>query len=172
MLQTDDRKNLSDLSSTLGTSNRLVKTFKDEFGGYMSKTAGDLAMHAKRNITGDDTGAAQWWQDYQFDQNVTRNKLFGSALTETEKGEWEKAAINPGMRPEQIRANLARRNEAARSAAAKIANSMVADGYNRKAIEEAIGMPLEELKAPAAGGGSGQDEAKRRQELKKKYGLE
>ena len=49
-----------------------------------------------------------WWQRYQEQKNRVRKELYGSALTETEAREFDKANIHPGMKPAQIKANLAR----------------------------------------------------------------
>jgi hypothetical protein len=79
--------------------------------------------------------------------------LFGSALTVTEKNEFDKANINPGMTPQAIKANLKIQREATQRAAAKLAKTYVKMGYEPDQIEAALGVPLAGLgiSAPAAG---------------------
>lgn len=127
---------------------RVRNTFKDDYGGYGLSAFGDVANFLRRNITSDDSGQAQFWQDYQNIKNVIRNKLFGAALTATEKAEFDKAQINPGMKPEEIRANLDRQHAAAMRAASKIANAWLKQGHDREAIEAALGISLDQLPDP------------------------
>jgi len=131
----------------------LRDTFDDSFGGL--PFAGNLDNWIKRNVPdsiggADPKGQADWWQRYQEQKNLVRNRLFGSALTATEKAEFDKANIDPGMKADKIRTNLARQADAAMRAAAKMARALEASGYNREAIEAAIGIPLDSLPSPTA----------------------
>jgi hypothetical protein len=150
-------KELGERGGAFGDFTRLSGTFQDTHGGWVSEKLGDAANLAARNLGVGDTKAADWWQDYQSQKNVVRNQLFGSALTATEKTEFDKANINPGMKPELIRTNLQRQHDAAKRAAAKLADSYVKMGYSTEHIEAALGIPLSGLgiagaapKAPAA----------------------
>lgn len=87
---------------------RLLNTFKKDYAGYT--VTGGLSNVAGK-LTGDETGQAQWWQDYQTRKNQVRNDLFGSALTPTEQSEWEKSDINPRMDSNEVTKNLKRRKE-------------------------------------------------------------
>jgi hypothetical protein len=137
--------NLSELGTTAQNMSRIANTFKDSFGGYSAGPLGAAANLIGRNVGAGFQDQANWWQDYQMEKNIVRNRLFGSALTATESAEWEKAAISPGMTPKAIRTNLERQRLASLSAAAKLASSYAAQGFNREAIEAAIGIPLNEL---------------------------
>lgn len=119
----------------------LTDTFLDGYGGYKSGMVGDAANWYGRTF-GDDTGRAQWWQRYQDQKNLIRNQLFGSALTETERAEFDKAQINPGMAASEIRKNLERQKAATERAALKIGRALAAGGYSTQQIEEAMGLPL------------------------------
>jgi hypothetical protein len=150
-------KELGERGGAFGDFTRLSGTFQDTHGGWVSERVGDAANLAARNLGVGDTKAADWWQDYQSQKNVVRNQLFGSALTATEKAEFDKANINPGMKPELIRTNLQRQHDAAKRAAAKLADSYVKMGYSSDHIEAALGIPLNSLgiaggapKTPAA----------------------
>lgn len=128
---------------------RLANTFDPKFAGYGSGTAGDVVNFAKRNF-GDNTGQAQWWQDYQATKNAIRHGMFGAALTPTEKAEFEKQTINPGMAPSQVQQNLARQQRLVMVAAARIAQTWIKQGHAPDAIEAALGIPLSQLPDPTA----------------------
>lgn len=157
------RPTINDLSGA-GTGvtdlDRLSETWRDEYGGFGFSWLGDLNNWAGRNMPGaapQDRERATWWQDYQGYKNMVRHTLFGSALTATEKAEFEKAVINPGMSPEAIRANLELQRSAAERAAKKLAAAYIAQGYPPEQVEATIGVPLAELgiAPPAAAPGPG-----------------
>lgn len=129
-------KRLEDQAVTADSTKRFAATFKPEFGG--KTIAGELSNTTKR-VLGDDTGQAQWWQDYAFHRNKVRNDLFGSALTATEQAEWNKADINPRMEPKQIRLNLERRAELEQRALARQIKANEAAGYNKEQIRALTG---------------------------------
>jgi hypothetical protein len=134
----------------------LVKSFKPEFGGYITGAAGDVANFIKMRMPdalggGDATGQADWWQRYSQFANLERNKLFGSALTPGETANFNKAMVDPGMRPEQIKTNLQRQQEIGSKALSRIANSMAASGYNKEAIETVTGIRMGDMPDPMGG---------------------
>lgn len=120
-------------------------SFQDEYGGWGNRVIGEGANYAARNFGVGNEAGAEWWQNYNRQKNITRNKLFGSALTAKESGEWEKADINPGMTPKAIRANLAIQRAATERAARKLANTYVRQGASPEMIEDALGYSLDEL---------------------------
>lgn len=133
-----DRKELVETGGKLSTFDNLANTFEDKFGGYGGAFLGDIDNWVKRNIGGDPKGA-EWWSTYQALKNDVRHDQFGAALTATEKAEFEKAAVNPGMRPDVIRNYLARQQSILQGALDRRAKSLAADGYRPDAIEEAMG---------------------------------
>ena len=154
------RPTINDLASAgTGVSDlgRLSETWDDEYGGFGVGWWGDFNNWLGRNAPAaseGDRGRATWWQDYQGYKNKVRHDLFGSALTATERTEFDKAIINPGMSPEAIKANLELQRNAAERAAQKLANAYLAQGYPPEQIEAAIGVPLADLGiAPPAGAG-------------------
>lgn len=142
-------KDMGEKGGTLEDFTRLDTGFKDEYGGFKTEFAGEAANTIARNTGLGNAERATWWQDYQNQKNIVRNKLFGSALTATEKSEFDKANIHPGMTPGTIKSNLARQHDAARRAAAKLVNTYVKMGYSQDQIEAATGMPMADLQAPA-----------------------
>lgn len=146
-----DVDKLMSAGSSFDDHDRLSTSFKPEFGGWYSGALGDLANTAARNLGLGNKDAAAWWADYQTQKNQVRHALFGSALTATEKGEYEKADINPGMTPDAITKNLDRQKALATRAARKLADFHLRAGQDAGEIEAALGIPLERLglKIPA-----------------------
>jgi hypothetical protein len=141
--------NLEDLSTR----------FKPDYAGKIANTVGEAQNVAgSRGIGWKDQ--AVWWSDYAERRNVLRNTLFGSAVTATEKAEFEKADIAPGMDPEVIKEKLARQREIAKRAAYKLAKAKEAQGYDIAPLEAALGYkisdlePKAETKKPEAKGGA------------------
>jgi hypothetical protein len=132
---------------TLTDADRFVRTFDPKFAGYGLGIIGDAVMGAGRAGVGTEAGrqGAAWWNDYDRYKNQVRNELFGSALTNTEKGAFERADINPGMAPDQITTNLARQREAAQAAARKLIAPHVLAGKSVEQIESAVGFSLSDL---------------------------
>lgn len=148
----DDLKKIGDTALELP---QLLKSFDPSFGGFMLEGKGDVDNWMKRNLPdglggSDPKGQAQWWQRYANFANLERNKLFGSALTPGETAAFNAAMVNPGMKPDQIKANLQRQSEIAQKALSRIANSAAASGYNKEAIEALIGTSFADL-PPTAG---------------------
>jgi hypothetical protein len=146
-------------SGSVEQMDRLVGGFKPEYGGYIVNKAGDVANWFGRTF-GDPSGGAQWWQDYQSFKNVARNTLFGSALTEPERIEFEKAMVTPGMDPGEIQKNLQRQAAAARSAMRKLGRSLVASGYAKEGVREAMGPVVGSLLEGEPAGGPASEPAK------------
>lgn len=125
-------------------------TFKPEYAGYGSQTVGNLAMTAGRFLPNavlpqGTEQAATWWQQYDRQKNMVRNDLFGSALTKPELEAFEKADINPGMKPEVIQKNLAEQRRIIEASVKRKAATLVQSGYNAEAISSAFGMTPEQL---------------------------
>jgi len=144
-----DRNKLVDAGVKLSELDRLGTTFEDNFGGFGASWVGDFVNTVGRNTPGK-SPRADWWQGYQSLKNVIRNDQFGAALTKTEKGEFEKADINPGMSVDTIRNNVARQSDIVRGALERRGRSMLADGYNLEAIQNAVGAGIDFSKPGAA----------------------
>jgi hypothetical protein len=149
-LPTSVVKDMNEKGGLLEDFTRIDNGFKDEYGGFKTAFAGDAVNTIARNTGIGNEERATWWQDYQNQKNIVRNKLFGSALTATEKTEFDKANIHPGMTPGTIRENLRLQRDAQRRAAVKLVNTYSKMGYSQEQIEAATGFPLSEIQAPAA----------------------
>ncbi len=151
-------KDLGEFGSAVEDMRRLTEGFNDGYSGYKTSWAGDITNSMGRNLGMGFGDQAAWWQDYQSRKNVVRNKLFGSALTASEKPEFEAADINPGMTPEAIKTNLARQQMIARRAARKLATAYAKQGYSQEGIEAALGMSLQDIEGGSGGYGGGQQQ--------------
>jgi hypothetical protein len=149
-LTVNEATKLSEKGVQLENVSRYGETFKDDYAGYGA--GGEKVMFTARNLpflVGPTTeNAATWWQDYDRHKNQIRNELFGSALTAAEQEAFEKSDITPNMDPKQIKLNLQRQQEAVQSALRKTARALAASGYPAEAIEQAIGVPLDQLDGP------------------------
>jgi hypothetical protein len=135
---------------------RYADTFDPRFAGYKTPIAGNVANTAGRylpeGVVGKDISqGASWWADYQRSKNIIRNDLFGSALTKTEQSEFEKADVNPGMDPGQIKANLDRQKTIVGVGLRRKANALITAGYDPAVIAAAYGLDLRELGVTAQG---------------------
>lgn len=126
---------LADAGARLDTLDRLTTTFQDDYGG--SPFLGAAENVVGRMFGGRAGAQSQWWQDYQSYVNEVRHGLFGAALTPSEQREFDRANVNPGMAPSQIRSNLARQKLIAERAASRRANAYKAQGYS--GVDEAVG---------------------------------
>ena len=127
---------LSAAGAAVEDTSRSKRTFKDEYGG---KTIMGRLSNTIGKLVGDDTGQVQWWQDYDSAQNLARNALFGSALTNTEKEAWEMIAVNPRMDADEIKKNIDRKQALEARAASKLGRAYAAGGYSKDQIKELLG---------------------------------
>ncbi|RZZ85690.1 hypothetical protein [Pseudoxanthomonas winnipegensis] len=121
----------------------LGDTFNNDFagngaGGQMENLLGRMGWEG--GITGATPGQADWWQQYDRQKNVIRNKLFGAALTPSEQAEFDKADINPNMSAQTIRNNLANQTAIIQRGLQRQARTWQAQGYNVNALREATGL--------------------------------
>lgn len=138
---------LTEAAELADATTRFSTTFQDRFGG---KTfSGDLSNVTGR-LLGDESGQAQWWQDYELHQSQIRNKLFGSALTASEIEAWNKSAINPRMNSGEIRKNLNRRKDLEAKGLERLMKGAAAGGYNKEQIEALTGRTLDGAVKPTA----------------------
>jgi hypothetical protein len=145
---------LAEKGSLIENTKLLQDSFEDGFAGWGFDAAGRAANTIASNTGKGNTKAADWWRDYQYQANITRQKLFGSALTAQEKAQWDRANISPGMTDAAVRTNLENRRQAEIRAARKLAKAYKAGGYGKEAIEEAVGLSLDDdTPAPPAGPG-------------------
>lgn len=143
--------------------NKLSGNFQPAYGGFVLERAGDAANWTAQRLGLGNKDGADWWADYQSQKNAMRKSLFGSALTKTEKSEFDKAAINPGMTADAINKNLKRQKDAALRAAQKIAATRIALGDSPDVIEAAMGLKLPDIGVAPKGAASTPKKGDRKQ---------
>ncbi len=135
-----DIQKLSTAASIRNAFANLNTGFRDEYGGFKSRAIGEATSEYQSRFGDDSSSMVDWWQQYQDQKNRIRKELYGSALTETEAREFDKANIHPGMKPAQIRANLARQSEINQQALDKLAAGY-SGRYDQRQISGAVGKP-------------------------------
>ena len=140
---------MEEKGSALSNLDDLTQRFQPDFAGKYANIIGEAQnMAGSRGVGWQDQ--ARWWSDYAERKNVIRNALFGSAVTATEKTEFDKADIAVGMSPEVIAEKLARQREAARRAAYKLAKAKESQGFDITPLEVALGYKLSDLEGKPA----------------------
>ncbi len=145
-----DITKLTEEGGKMQAVSRFANTFSDDYAGYKSQTLGNAAMTAGRYLPSDalpgkTEEASQWWQGYDRHKNQVRNDLFGSALTANEQAAFERADINPGMSPKQIKANLASQAAIVKAAATRKAQALASEGFSTDTLTAAYGVSANDL---------------------------
>jgi hypothetical protein len=131
-----DATKLADRAGMVDKLSDLTSTFKPQFAGYITNSAGDIDVWAAgKSSDPRKVELFQWWQSYQDHVNKVRNDLFGAALTAPEKAEFDKAMVTKGMNPQQAKANLDRQAEIAKRAYDKLDNVLRVQGYSKAALD-------------------------------------
>lgn len=134
------------LSDRLGN---LLATFEDDFAGNLvGGIENAIGKLGGENVGITTKGQTDFWQNYQDFVNRVRKELFGSALTATEKGEFEKAMVAPSSAPSVIKTNIGRQKEIIDAALNRRADTYKAGGFNGAQID--IYRPVQQ--APGGGG--------------------
>lgn len=157
-LSVGDITKLSEEGGKYANLTGFIGTFKDNFGGKGLGVVGEAQNWAGRNLPPvtenikNNAEQATWWQSYDRYKNVVRNDLFGSALTATEQAAFDKADINPGMQPDQIRKNLEIQRQVVEGGIKRKAGALVAAGHDANTIGKAYGLTPEQLGVPTKKG--------------------
>lgn len=159
---------VTDAGSMLQSMAEFTDTFDPTYGGGAeTMIGGDLGNTLQsyvpgiaKNITavtGLNTSspeAADWWRRYQDFKNEVRHGKFGGALTPTEKAQFDKQSIDPGMDPKRIQAALGQQARIVKSATARLRGMLVSSGYDQAAIDEGLGLQGEGAYVPGTGAGA------------------
>lgn len=114
-LSSTQQKALNEASSSVFEQKNLLESFKPEYAGLKGKWDQETGASFMRNDPKAQE-AAQWWKTFSSNNNVERHKLFGSALTAQEKGEWAKTTVTPLSSPASIKSAVETRNRLAQVA--------------------------------------------------------
>lgn len=148
-LPAGELRKIGDQDSIATTFADLATSFRDELAGTpgLAGTQNLLGKYQPMGIGSGYGDQANWWQNYNEQKNVLRNKLFGSALTKTEKEAFEKATITEGMAPAEIRIRLNQQHRAVVAARNKLIGTFRSGGYNVTDLGE---LPMPEALLPGA----------------------
>jgi hypothetical protein len=143
-----EKKYSPQVETYAGLTNAL-NGFKDDFGG--NTVTGGLENTIQGLYSGfGSEGQRDWWASFKSNDNQIRNKLFGSALTDTEKAAYEATTISPSMDPKEIRRNLTTRRGLVQKALQRSTKFLQAQGYNGDSISALAGEYAPELGATTA----------------------
>jgi len=138
-LSSKDREGLISGAKTASQLVDLIGRFDPSFGGKKVLGKLDVEIASRIPLSEKDRDYASFWKDMKGMDNVIRNSLFGGALTETERREWELATVTPDMDPKIIERNLKTRLRLYTIAMARTRDSLIAGGTNPDAVDAAIG---------------------------------
>jgi hypothetical protein len=148
-------KSLQDARETSAAITSLAERFKPGFASKGVLGMGSDASLAAKSVLGLDRESVDWWKDYRKQvELVERHALFGAALTETEKGSWRSADINPGMDDKVIQTNIAKRAELAKKVLEATQQDLIDSGYNAERISSIAGRDVSPPKTAGGAGGS------------------
>jgi hypothetical protein len=162
-------KSLQDARETSAAITSLAERFKPGFASKGVLGMGSDASLAAKSVLGLDRESVDWWKDYRKQvELVERHALFGAALTETEKGSWRSADINPGMDDKVIQTNIAKRAELAKKVLEATQQDLIDSGYNAERISSIAGRDVSPPKT-AGGAGGGRDKEPARPKTKAEF---
>jgi hypothetical protein len=138
-LPSGEVRKLSDSASIVSTFAELSDSFRDELSGTpaLAEVQNTLGKYQPLGFGKGYADQSNWWSNYNEQKNIVRNKLFGSALTATEKAAFDKATISEGMEAAEIRRRLKQQQRAAARAYNKLRSQFGAAGYNVEDLEAA-----------------------------------
>lgn len=141
----------SALAKNIGDENKRMIGVVDTLNRFTSDYAGTgvpfvddakqaLARESSVLATDEMKDSQNWWSDYKgYYENILRNELFGSALTESEAKEWRKANINPSMTQDQIQTKLDNQKRLMRTMIDQRKNEAKANGASQEWVDQVYG---------------------------------
>jgi muramidase (phage lysozyme) len=122
--------------SDFSTFSHLSKVFQPSFSGSTPfEAVGNAENWIGKKFDLGKKEQAEFWMTYQGLINKVRNREFGSALTETERAEFEKAIVRPGMNEDVIRRYIDRQKQLLQSAVERQVLMFKGSGYDTRGIE-------------------------------------
>lgn len=128
---------LSENAQLVGRFGNLISGFKKEYAdlGGPGGVGAEKQLEIERRL-GKNPDRADWWQQQSMLNTLERKPLFGATLTGNELQSWREATVYPGMKPDLIVKNLARRQEIAKKYLGRL-KSTYASGSRQEQIESA-----------------------------------
>lgn len=145
-------KSLHEKATTVQHMEDSLKNFKDEY-------AADIGILGRgQNIISSELGIstskamdeqAAWWRDYKrYIELVERHEFFGATLTKGENISWKQAEIQIGMKPEEIRKNLAKRSQMMKDLLEEYAEGITISKKNPNAVKSLVEGALPSFEVP------------------------
>jgi hypothetical protein len=125
----------------LSDAEGMAAGFADLAGGFQDQYGGGYGTMTVQNFLGKNApnskyaDQSNWWQNYNDQKNLIRNKLFGSALTASEKKAFDDANITEGMSAAEIRKRLGQQHAATVRARNKLVQNYGSSGYDVSGFE-------------------------------------
>jgi hypothetical protein len=118
---------------------RALGGFQDDFAGSFLTGAESALQGAGLDFGMATPGQRNWWADFNSTDNIIRNKLFGSTLTDGEKAAYLATTIAPYTDPQIIKENLQKRLDIIKKATERRYNRYIAAGYNPAEVDATVG---------------------------------
>jgi hypothetical protein len=118
---------------------RALNGFQDDFAGSFLAGAESALQGAGLDFGMATPGQRNWWADFNSTDNIIRNKLFGSTLTDGEKAAYLATTIAPYTDPQIIKENLQKRLDIIKKATERRYNRYIAAGYNPAEVDATVG---------------------------------
>lgn len=141
-LDAGTEKKFSDMGSGLQQIDMLKNGFKDEYGGFVSKTAADLAIEMGRRGVSKWADTADFWQTYRQWGTDIRALKFGLTLTPAELKSFESFTVNPSDSPTLIKRNIQKQEDLVNAAAQRELKGLNISGQNVKQGEALSGVTM------------------------------
>lgn len=131
-LDAGTEKKFTDIGAASSQLSWLIDSFKDEYGGFVSNTAGDLAVSAGRRGLPKYTDMANWVAAYEQWVSKIRAADYGLTLTPGELTQFNKFRIQVGDDPKVMKQNLARQKDVIEGSRKRELKALDASGQNVK----------------------------------------
>ena len=118
---------------------RALNGFQDDFAGSFLAGAESALQGVGLDFGMATPGQRNWWADFNSTDNIIRNKLFGSTLTDGEKAAYLATTIAPSSDPQIIKENLQKRLDIIKKATERRYNRYIAAGYNPAEVDATVG---------------------------------
>lgn len=145
-------KSLHEKATTITHMDDSLNSFKDEYasdvgivGRAQNIISGELGISTSKAMD----AQAAWWRDYKrFIELVERHEFFGATLTKGENISWKQAEIQIGMKPEEIRINLAKRGKMMKDLLSEYAEGITISKKNFNAVNALVESALPGFEVP------------------------
>lgn len=141
-LDSGTEKKFTDMGNAIQQLDMLQKGFKDEYGGFLSKNAANVAIELGRRGVDKWADTANFWQTYRQWGTDVRALKFGLTLTPAELKSFDSFTVNPSDSPALIKKNIQRQQDIIHSAAQRELGALNVSGQNVNQGETLSGVKM------------------------------